>query len=92
MTWELRLAPSFVKSLRKLHPNGRSAVERFLVEYEDGIDDPQAIPNLKRLLGHETYYRIRFGAYRVGIELDHERCWVILRYVGRRGDFYKHFP
>ncbi|GAB6044100.1 type II toxin-antitoxin system RelE family toxin [Endothiovibrio diazotrophicus] len=90
--WQLAIAPLFVKSARKLPAETRRAIDDYIAQYVDGIENPQSLPRLKKLRGYSRYYRLRFGAYRVGIELDAARQRVIFWYVGARGDFYKNFP
>lgn len=48
------------------------------------------IPHLKPLKGHRNFYRIRIGAYRIGLHWD-GRQFIIDR-IGTRGDFYKMYP
>lgn len=52
--------------------------------------DPSSIKNLRKLSGYETYYRIRIGDYRVGLEIIQDE--VILTRVLHRKDVYKYFP
>jgi len=90
--WQLVLSPQFIKALDRSGPEVRKAVDAFIKAHEDGIPDPQRLPGLRKLSGWACYYRLRFGRWRVGIELEAERRLVILRWVGARGDFYKYFP
>jgi len=58
-----------------------------LLEQADSLTD---IPNLKKLKGHKSAYRIKIGDYRIGLfaeGLDIE----LARLVHRR-DIYKVFP
>jgi len=48
------------------------------------------IPNIKKLQGHDTSYRIRIGDYRIGLRLDNSV--VIFVVVEHRKDIYRHFP
>ena len=90
--WKIFVSPSHTKSCRKLPADVRSKINAFLDEYRDGVSSLDQIIGLKRLKGWHSYHRIRFGDYRVGIQLDTERKHIILRFVGTRGDFYKKFP
>ena len=48
------------------------------------------INNLKKMQGYDSFYRIRLGEYRVGIEvLENEMIFV--RFLHRK-DIYKFFP
>ncbi len=51
---------------------------------------PSDIPHLRKLEGGETYYRIRVGEYRLGIEIIEGEV-IFVRCLHRR-DLYRYFP
>ena len=48
------------------------------------------VSNVRKMEGWENHYRIRIGAYRLGIEMEGEVA--ILQRFGPRSDFYRYFP
>ena len=58
-----------------------------LIEVEKDLTH---IPNLKKLVGHKTAYRIRIGDYRVGFFYEYKT--VIFARIVHRKDIYKIFP
>lgn len=48
------------------------------------------IPNLKKLAGHSTAWRIRVGDYRIGLHI--EAGIVNFSSIDHRSNFYDHFP
>ena len=48
------------------------------------------IPQIKKLKGHNSYYRIKFGNYRIGFEIANDV--LILTRILHRKDIYRHFP
>jgi len=81
---------SFEKDLLKI--NNRR-IKRKLIQIIEEIKqakNKQKIRNLKRLQGYKTYYRIRIGDYRIGIEIVNNK--VIFTRILNRKDIYKHFP
>lgn len=48
------------------------------------------IVNLKKLKGHDTYYRIRCNRYRIGVEIIDDT--VIFTRCLHRKDIYRYFP
>ena len=48
------------------------------------------IPNLKKLKGHKTAYRIRTGSYRIGIFIEKDTSEFAA--FAHRKDIYIHFP
>lgn len=57
------------------------------LEKEENLDN---IPNIKKLSGHKSAYRIRIGNYRVGFFYENNK--VIFARVIHRKDIYKVFP
>jgi mRNA interferase RelE/StbE len=81
---------SFLKSIKKIKniellEKIESAIEN--IKVANSID---AISNIKKLSGHKTYYRIRIGEYRIGVEILDE----LVEFVqfDHRKDIYKKFP
>ncbi|MFO0355772.1 MAG: type II toxin-antitoxin system RelE family toxin [Sphingobacteriaceae bacterium] len=58
-----------------------------LIESENDLNN---IPNIKKLVGHKSAYRVRIGDYRVGF-LHESRKAIFARIVHRK-DIYKVFP
>jgi mRNA interferase RelE/StbE len=48
------------------------------------------INNLKKMQGYDSFYRIRLGEYRVGIEVFESEI-IFVRFLHRK-DIYKFFP
>ena len=48
------------------------------------------VPQLKKLLGHRSAYRVRLGDYRVGFFYENQK--VIFARIVHRKDIYKVFP
>lgn len=49
------------------------------------------IPNTKKIKGYKTFFRIRSGNYRVGIEKINDSKICLVRFLHRK-DVYKYFP
>ncbi|MBF0508444.1 MAG: type II toxin-antitoxin system RelE/ParE family toxin [Deltaproteobacteria bacterium] len=90
--WQMKIMPTFYKSFHHVDPEVRKTIAEFLEEHHSGIDNPFKLTNIKKLTGWPSCYRLRFANYRVGVELDRKGKIILFRYVGTRGDFYKHFP
>jgi len=48
------------------------------------------VPHTTKLRGYETFYRIRLGDYRIGLEVVGETV-IFVRFLHRR-DIYRRFP
>lgn len=82
---------SFEKSLDKIKNKSLFAkIERIIIQCENSKSLSE-IPNLKKISGFKTYYRIRMGEYRIGFEkIDNQTIRFIL--IAHRKDIYKSFP
>ena len=72
---------SFAKDLKRV----RDVLEQVKAAQELG-----EISDLKKLQGYESYFRIRLGDYRIGIEV--EKQTVIFVRILHRKDIYRRFP
>ena len=82
---------SFNKSIIRLKDKSIAQKLEKLIETLESIDTISRAPNLKKLTGFQTYYRIRIGDYRVGIEKINDKT-IRLIAVAHRKDIYKIFP
>jgi mRNA interferase RelE/StbE len=82
---------SFVKSIDKISDKTvLGKIEKTIEKVESAVN-LVSIPNLKKLSGHKTYYRIRVGDYRIGLESinDSVARFII---VAHRKEIYRFFP
>jgi mRNA interferase RelE/StbE len=55
------------------------------------ISTLREVPNLKKMEGYKTYYRIKIGQYHIGFELtSSDTIHMIL--VAHRKEIYRYFP
>ena len=81
---------SFAKDLKNIRD--KTALKRIkeLIEAVELSDSLSPMPNLKKLKGHEHYYRLRAGDYRIGLALKGDTV-IFVRALNRK-DIYKYFP
>ncbi|AFK02635.1 plasmid stabilization system [Emticicia oligotrophica DSM 17448] len=82
---------AFLKSLKKLRDK---KVKEKLLELINNFEDSENltdIPNIKKMQGYETYYRVWLGDYRVGFELQIDKS-VLFILVAHRKEIYRFFP
>ena len=82
---------SFLKSLRKLKDvQLREKVEQLILSLEQ-TDSLSEISSVKRIVGFKSYYRVRIGDYRLGLEkLSTDSVRLIV--IAHRKDIYDLFP
>ncbi|HEV2861383.1 MAG TPA: type II toxin-antitoxin system RelE/ParE family toxin [Pyrinomonadaceae bacterium] len=81
---------SFAKDLKDVKDKGHLNRVKELIEAVEKADSLTDIPNLKKLKGAGSYFRLRLGDYRVGIALEQDTV-VFVRFLNRK-DIYKYFP
>lgn len=81
---------SFSKSLDKI--GNAIALKNTLkaIEKCEKANALQEIPNLKKLKGYKSYYRIKIGDYRIGVEIENDVIDFIL--ISHRKNIYNLFP
>lgn len=87
---EILYSKRFLKDLSKIPSKQRKPIELFVFDYLPGINVLGDITNLKKLKGYNTYYRVRFNNFRVGIEYEDGK--LTLKRVLDRKNIYKYFP
>ena len=87
---KVRFKASFASDLRAL--TDKSLLERVkaLLATVESAETLHDIPNLMKLRGIGSYYRIRLGDYRVGLAVE-ENAIVFIRLLHRR-EIYRYFP
>ena len=82
---------SFEKWLSKVNHKGLlKKIEVSILQLESARSLDQ-LPNIKKLNGYPSYYRIKIGNYRIGFELI-KKSTIRLLIVADRQDIYKKFP
>lgn len=57
----------------------------------ENADTIREIPHAKKIEGYKSYYRIRIGDHRLGMEAISSKEVVLLRFLHRK-DIYRYFP
>ena len=81
---------SFAKDLK--HVKDKQLLKRVqgVIEEVRRANDLNDVRNLRKMQGYDTYYRIRLGDYRIGIEVITEQA-IFVRFLHRK-DIYRKFP
>ena len=87
---DVRFEASFEKDLKKVKD------KKLLKRIREAIDEVKKAPdlgdvkNLSKLKGYKTFYRIRLGDYRIGLDVAEGK--VIFTRILHRKDIYRYFP
>ncbi|HSK70571.1 MAG TPA: type II toxin-antitoxin system RelE/ParE family toxin [Pyrinomonadaceae bacterium] len=86
----VRYEASFEKDLKNIRDKSLLKRIKAIIGNVKKADDAKQIKNLKKLRGYETFYRIKLGDYRVGIEIIKDEV-IFTRFLHRR-EVYRYFP
>jgi len=81
---------AFLRDIKRIQNTKVHRQLQRIIERVKSAPDLQEIPNLTKLRGYETFYRIRSGDYRVGIEVVNDTV-IFVRFLHRK-DIYRYFP
>ena len=87
---KIRYEASFAKDLKNIREKSLlTRVAKIIDEVKKG-DNAKQIDSLKKLKGYDTFYRIKFGDYRLGIEIINNEI-IFTRFLHRK-EIYRFFP
>ena len=82
--------PSFIRDVKKstqqVQVNLAKVIEA--IKYANTLND---IPNVKKLKGHKTAYRIKIDSYRLCFYHDDDKTLILVRFLPRK-DVYRSSP
>ena len=81
---------SFKRDLSAIREKSALGRLRQVIEAVERCHSLVEIPNIKKLRGASTYYRIGTGQYRVGVTLEAETV-TFVRFLHRK-EIYRYFP
>jgi mRNA interferase RelE/StbE len=86
----VRFEAKFAKDLKQVS-DGRllKAVKELVLACKEA-ESLAAISQVKKLKGHDTFYRVRIGDYRIGLELAEDGL-IFVRCLHRK-EIYRYFP
>ena len=80
----------FAKDLRNIRDTKLLAKIKELIVECKAAESLTELKSLKKLQGYDTFYRIRIGDYRIGLEIINDEI-IFTRFLHRK-DVYKYFP
>lgn len=80
----------FSKDIDRIHLKSVKNNLIKLIEQIEAAENLNNIPNLKKLVGHKSAYRVRIADYRVGFFYENQK--VIFARIVHRKDIYDVFP
>lgn len=81
---------SFARQFQRIRSKELALSVIAIIELVSQAKSTSDIPNLKKLRGHPTAYRIRLRNYRIGVFIENKV--VMFTILSHRKDIYKRFP
>ena len=87
---EIAYEAAFLRDLKRIRNKKARHQAQQVIDRVKQTSSLHEIPNLIKLRGYETFYRIRAGNYRVGVEVVDDKV-IFVRFLHRK-DIYRYFP
>jgi len=81
---------TFGRDLKKVKNKHLLKQIKDVIEQVESVSSLNEVENLKKLQGFDSYYRIRTGDYRIGVEVIEGQ--IIFVCFLHRKDIYRYFP
>jgi mRNA interferase RelE/StbE len=88
---QLKFKKKFLKQLSELPSQVRSEIEEFVFVKMPVCHSLADAGNIEKMRGFDSYYKVRFGSYRVGLKLESDGTLVV-QMVMHRKEIYRYFP
>ena len=73
----------FLKELSKIPSETRLKMEQFVFEDLPKANSIYEVGVIEQIKGYRSYYKVRFGSYRIGLKIEKEKDWTGLMVVMR---------
>ncbi|MDO9130223.1 MAG: type II toxin-antitoxin system RelE/ParE family toxin [Anaerolineales bacterium] len=81
---------SFARDLKKIRNKRLLAQIQQVINQVKSAASVSDVADLKKMQGYDTFYRIRLGDYRIGVDISDEQV-IFVRLLHRK-DIYRYFP
>jgi mRNA interferase RelE/StbE len=83
---------TFLKELKKLPEDIRIKAEHLCFDILPEIENLTDFKGLEKLVSHEKSYKVRFGDYRIGMDIDFESKVIVCCRALHRKEIYRYYP
>lgn len=87
---KIKFESKFEKDLRNIKDKKLlSKIKEVILECK-AVQTLNEVKNIKKMQGYQTFYRLKIGDYRIGIEIINDEL-IFVRFLHRK-DIYRFFP
>ena len=87
---EIRFEASFERDIKAIRDKQLLKLVKDVIDEVKEAEDLSEIRNLTKLRGYKSFYRMRLGEYRIGIDMVGD-IFIFVRILHRK-DIYRYFP
>jgi len=87
---KIRFEASFARDLKNIREKVLLNRIAKIIDEAKKADNAKQINSLKKLKGYDNFYRLKFGDYRLGIEIINNEI-IFTRFLHRK-EIYRYFP
>ena len=88
---KFRIEKSFDRDVDRIKDKKVLRKLRTFISLIENADTIHEITRIKKIEGYESYYRMKVGDYRLGMEMVSNKEVVLIRFLHRK-DIYRYFP
>lgn len=88
---KFRVEKSFDRDIDKVKDKKLLQKIHFIISRIEKAAEIKEMPHVKKIKGFSSFYRIKIGDYRLGMEVTPENEIILLRFLHRK-DIYRYFP
>ena len=88
---KIRVEKSFNKDIDKINDKKLLKKLRTFISTVENAEGIHEIPHTKKIIGYDSFYRIKIGDFRLGLEVISNKEVVLIRFLHRK-DIYRYFP
>jgi mRNA interferase RelE/StbE len=88
---KFRVEKSFDRDVGRIKDKKVLRKLRTFISMIENADTIHEITHIKKIEGYESYYRMKVGDYRLGMEMVSNKEVVLIRFLHRK-DIYRYFP
>jgi len=90
MSFKIEIKDDFIKECQKLPPKISNRVKEFVFETLPNTSNP--LQHFEKMKGYKTFYKKRFGDFRLGVEINQASKIVYVLAIMNRKEIYRYFP
>lgn len=88
---KLKVEKSFARDVNKVKDKKLLQKIRGCISQIENAGNASEIPHVKKIEGYSSFYRIKIGNYRLGMELSSNNEIILIRFLHRK-EIYRYFP